>query len=142
MAGPRLLPPDQWAEKQVRNTQNSGEDWIRGMNSPRKDPKAAALAATEKHKNNTMRALQENAYAKGIARINEAEVLATVNALGSGVFTQGVAARTEKIKRRVSELHGKLTTHVGRMDALPTATEADRDAKMLANLKGMRNLLK
>jgi len=24
----------------------------------------------------------------------------------------------------------------------PTATEADRDAKMLANLKGMRNLLK
>jgi len=42
------------------------------------------------------------------------------------------------VERAVSDLHRKMTAHLARIDALPNVTPADRERRMVENLRGLR----
>lgn len=136
--GPRIPDPDTWTNKQIERTQAAGEAWVQGMLAPKKDPVAAARAAEGKWKNSMQKAINEGRFGKALAKVDSAVIAETVNNLGSGVFTNGVAARQNKIRAKVAAVHRELASHVQRMDALPTDTPEQREQKMLQNLRGMR----
>lgn len=138
--GPRIPTAADWAEKQITRTQAAGDAWQKGMNAPKKDPVAAAIAAKDKYNNSMQKVIQEDRFAKGLMQVDSQSIADSVNALGPQVFTNGVAARAPKIRRKVAMVREKLTVHVDTMDALPTATPEQREAKMIANLRGMRKI--
>jgi len=134
---PRIPEAADMAAKLVGNATNAGERWLANVQSPRKDPIAAMKASATKYKNRMAEALSQGLWERGVANINEAEMYATIKALGAGVFTTGLAARTGKITAVFAKLRPMLVALAGTLDAMPTDTDAQREAKLLAARRGM-----
>ena len=128
---------DRWAKKQIANAEAAGDAWLQGMRTPSADPKAAALAAKEKHKQKTMEALNEDRYAKGIAKYDLDDALKVAEAVGPSGFANGIRAREAKIMRTVADLQPRIAQVKKVIDAMPQATDADREKRMLAARKLM-----
>ena len=43
-----------------------------------------------------------------------------------------------KVEQKVQAYHQQLTGHLQRIDAMPDVTDADRERRMVENLKGLR----
>lgn len=140
--GPRIPSGADIATKQIANAKNAGAAWLKGMNNPKKDPPKAALLANDKRINNLKKSFEDKSWEKAMEKMDFSTAIATVNALGSSVFTEGIAKREPKIRAAYERLQPLLLAHVQRMDVLPTGTEAEREAKMLANVRGMREIKK
>lgn len=136
-----LLPSvESWVEKQVTRTTAAGEAWKEGVKNPRRDPVAQAKKSNTKYKNAVQAALASDKWLRSLDKIDPNQVAATVEALGAGVFTQGVSARRGKIAAAIGKLRPLLLTHMTANDAMPGDTPEQREAKMIANLRGMRSI--
>jgi len=139
MAVRLLKDPTTWVKDQIDGVRNSLDKYRDGVANPSRDPKAAMLAAKDRYKDSVSKALSEDRWGKAVEQINfdEAAALAIASA---DQLAAGVEKRRDKITRKVTKLHGFLTTHVQAMNAMPVKSDADADAKMLANVKGMRDI--
>ena len=131
---------DRMAADLIKNAGQRGAEWLEGLKNPSRDPIKAAIDSKEKYKNNTMKALQEGRWEKNLAKVTHADIVKVAEALGTTVFTQGISAREGKIKSAMSELQPKLQAVSNAIQNLPNATEADRDKRVLENLKMMRKI--
>jgi hypothetical protein len=139
MAVRLLKDPTTWVNDQIAGVRNSLDKYRDGVQNPSRDPKQAMEAAKDRYKDSVSRSLSEDRWAKSISNIDfdEAAALAVASA---DKLASGVEARKTKITRRVTKLHGFLTAHVQAMNAMPVKSDADAEKKMLANLKGMRDI--
>lgn len=136
-----LVPTaERWAEKQIRKSQEAGNDWVEGVQRPSRSFKEAGIAAAGKHKNNTQLALNEDRYRKGMAKTNEDEAIATAVKVGASGYTAGIAARTDKIRRVVTELQPKVAALKRTIDAMPQDTDAQREERLKAARRGMMEI--
>ena len=135
---PRVPETDTWVEGQITNTRNAAEKWKANTLRPKRDPIVAAKAAKEKWKNAVTKAAQEDRFAKGLEQVDEADMIATIQATPSTAVADGVERRRGKIERKVGKLRNLMVGHLAAVDRMPTNTDAEREAKMLANLRGMR----
>lgn len=135
-----LKSADKMASDLISNAAQRGSQWQEGISNPSRDPIKAALDSKEKYKNNVMAALQSGKWERNIAKVSHADIVKTVTALGSGVYTQGISARADKIKAAFAELQPKLQAVSNAIQALPNGTDADREKRMLENLKLMRKI--
>jgi hypothetical protein len=124
----------------LRNAGNAGQDWLNGVQNPRRSPTAAAKAAVGKWKNNMQKAIADGRYEKGLAKSSDAQIIATATKVGPAGYTSGIQARQDKIQAAIQILQPKLTAHLAKIDAMPQDTDQQREAKMIANLQGMRAL--
>jgi hypothetical protein len=138
--GDLVLSADDWLAKQLQRTLAAGDAWLRGVQSPRRNAKDGALKAVQKYKNAMQASLSSGKWEKSIAKIDDAVTQAVIAALGPGVFTQGVKARTQKIQAALEKLRPLLLSHTQAIAAMPDNTDAEREAKMIANLRGMRGI--
>jgi hypothetical protein len=138
----RIPTAAEMTARMVTNSQASGEHWLARTMQPRKEPLKEAAKANAKFKASVQKAVAEDRFLKGIQNADEAAMYETIKAGGSGAFTQGIAKRQGKITKAYDTLRPKLLAHVGVLDAMPTDTEQQRDAKVLANVQGMRKLRK
>ncbi len=139
MAVRLLKDPATWVKDQIDGVRNSLDKYRDGVANPSRDPKAAMIAAKDRYKDSVSKSLSEDRWGKAIEGINfdEAAALAIASA---DQLAAGVEKRRDKITRRVTKLHGLLGPHVAAMNAMPVKSDADADAKMLANVKGMREI--
>lgn len=139
--GPRLPSPADWVANQVAAATAAADKWLKNTLAPRRDPTAAAIAAKSRWATKVQEAVTQDRFAKGLAQVDEAEKEATIKAVGAqGGFAQGVQARAGKALKKITKLHGLLMQNLQVIDGMPDNTEAERDAKVLANLKAMRGL--
>ena len=124
----------------INNAGQRGDAWMKGMANPSRDPIKAALDSEAKYDNNTKKALAEKKWSKALAKVSHADIMKTVNKLGSSVFTTGLAAREDKVKAAFNELQPKLQAVSNAVQAMPNGTDADREARMVSNLKLMRKI--
>ncbi len=136
----RVLTGAEAADKLIKNAGNAGADWEKGVQRPAANFQEAAIKAKEKHKNNTQKALAEDRFAKGMAKVNVDEAIATALAVGASGYTAGINARKSKITRVFGELMPLIATNAEVVDRLPDATDADREKRMVENLRGMREI--
>jgi len=134
---PRIPEADVMATKLVDNATNAGERWLANVQAPRKDPIAAMKASVTKYKNRIAESLAQGLWERGVGNINEAEMYNTIKALGAGVFTTGLAARKGKITAVFGKLRPLFVALAGTLDAMPTDTDAQREAKLIAARRGM-----
>jgi len=136
--GPRVPEADEWAEDMVRNAQNNAEKWLRKVTRPKKDPIEAAKAAAGKWKNNLQQAIAENRYQKGLDQVDHDEMYEIIREGGAEAFAGGVARRSKKIRRKIGQLREHVLALATEIDKMPQDTEAQRDARVLAAVRGMR----
>ncbi len=139
MAVRLLKDPATWVNDQIAGVRNSLDKYKDGVMNPSRDPKTAMEAAKDRYKDSVSKSLSEDRWGKAIANINfdEAAQLAVASA---DALAAGVEKRKDKITRRVTKLHGFLTAHVQKMNAMPVKSDADAEKKMLENLRGMRDI--
>jgi hypothetical protein len=137
MAVRKLISPTEAVDRMISGAANAAGRWEDGIQNPRRSFKEAAIAAAAKHTARTQAALAEGRFAKGMAQVNEQEAIATALAKGGGSVSAGMAARKDKITRRVTKLFGLLGPAMDKVNAMPTDTIDNAGAKMVANMKAM-----
>jgi hypothetical protein len=135
----RLPTAQQWVDKQIGNLQAVGEANYRvGITSPKKDPIQAGIAAQGAYESKMRDPAVLKRRETGLRKTNSDEWATMCESVGASRLVQGVVSRQYKVERAVGSLVGKLATHLQKIDALPNVTDADRERRMVENLRGLR----
>jgi hypothetical protein len=137
---PRVPDVETWVGDMVTGVKNSGAKWKRNTLAPTKSPLVEAKKAGPKFEASMRQALDEKRFEAGIDAVDEAAMYDTIRATPDSTYVEGVTRRTSKIKSRVTRMRPLLLTLLNEEDQLANATEADRDNKVLAHIRGMRAL--
>lgn len=136
----RLKSPQDWVAKQIGNMQAVGEaNYRRGIAAPKRDWQSAAIAGQGAYEN----AMRDQATLKrretSIRAVSSDEWAAQAER-GASRLVQGTLDRQPKIERKVQALHSLMSSHLQRIDQMPTDTANAREARMIANVRGMRDM--
>jgi hypothetical protein len=127
-------------ERMMRKVAGAAQDYVTGMQNPRRDPKQSAIRAKGKWANNVQLAITQNRYEAGVRNYDQAEAVTIATSDGGSAYTSGVAKRHSKIGR----VHQKLAPLLGAVSqaiqAMPQDNEGQREARMLATVRAMRNV--
>jgi len=136
----RILPPEKWIEKQLGTLSAVGETNYRiGIAAPKKDPIDAGIKAQPKYaammKKDEVLARRERA----LKATNMDEWYAYAQHF-AGRLVPGVTGREKEVHDFVTPWQPIIETHVRKIDEMPEVTDAEREARMLANLRGLKAL--
>lgn len=135
--GPIVISPEEWAEKQVKRAAAAASEWEKNVQRPRRDPLKAAIAAKEKRKEKLRESLEQDKWAKAMAKVDEDLMYATIRKRGASAFRSGIEDRKEKVLARAKELQPLVAALRQTIQAMPDVTDADREARLLAARRGM-----
>ena len=137
----RLISADDWATKQIRGVQSTGQvNYEQGVQNPKKSPIQASIEAQPRFVEQMRKQEVLDRRVTGLRKSSDDEWLNGSLNLGARRLVEGVTAREPKIRARIQALQAKVAAHVQTIDRMPSATDADRENRMLANLRGMRAL--
>jgi len=138
--GPRLPTPEEWAKLQIEGAQNNAAKWLQRTTHPKKNFKEEALKASSqaRYHDSMQKVLAQKTWEGGMELVNESEAMDVIAKRGSGAYTAGVADRQAKITRVVKDLHADRLALAVAIDNLPTTTDAEREARMIANKRGLQ----
>lgn len=138
--GPRLPDAKTWASDQIDGAKAKAAKWLRNTTHPTKNFKEEALKpeAVKRYKESMEAVLAENRHAGGMALVDESETMAIIASRGESVYSKGIEDRRSKIERRVEELHSDRLALVHTIDGMPISTDEQREAKMVANVRGLK----
>ncbi len=138
--GPRLPEAAAWAADQVAGATAKAEKWLYNTTHPKKNFKQEALSkkSVDRFHDSMQKALSEKRWEGGMANVNESEAIAIIEAGGSTVYASGVSRRKAKIERVVAAVRPDRLALCSTIDAMPVATDGEREAKMVANKRGLQ----
>jgi len=135
----RLIPATDWVEKQITGVQSVGAtNYAAGVTRPKRDPIKAGIDAQPAYEAAMRDANVLKRRVTGLQRTSMDVWVVQCETLGAQRLVDGVVGRRAKVERAVSELHRKLSAHLSRIDSLPNVTAADRERRMVENLRGLR----
>lgn len=137
----RLLSPEEWAKRQLETLKAVGEtNYKVGIAGPKRDPIQAGIDAQERYvaqmKKDEVLARRKEALEK--TDMNEWYKYSSE--IGAGRLVEGVTKRKAKVDDFIRTFHPLLSEHVGKIDAMDDVTDKNREDRMLANLRGLREL--
>ena len=135
--GSRVISPEEWARDQVKRASDAASKWLSHVKKPRKDPIKAAIAADAKRTNKVKESLELGKWKKAMAKVDEDLMFAIIDKRGEAAFRSGIEDRAAKVESRVKELQPMVTALAVAIDAMPDATDADREKRLLAARRGM-----
>jgi len=130
--GARVIDPAEWSKKQIDRAKAAGDEWLKRTLKPRKLPTDAAIAADGKRKDRLAESERQNKWLNKMKNVNVDEMYKTIQNVGSAGFVNGLAAREHKITRVVAELQPMVAAAAATIDAMPQATDADREKRLIA----------
>jgi len=136
----RILPPDKWVEKQLGTLKAVGQrNYEIKIDIPKADPIKAAIDAEERWAAKVKEAIDKGTRKKKLAKVTADEWNSYAHMFAPRLV-EGVTKREAKVREFVDAWHPKLTSHLSKIDALPKVTDADMEARMLENLRGLKAL--
>lgn len=136
--GPPVISAEEWAEKQTKNAAAAADTWHKNVQRPRREPIQAAIAAAAKRKEKVLKSLEEGKWEKSMAKVDESVMYEVIRQTGPEGYRRGVQARAAKVLARAKELQPMVTALKLEIEQMPDVTDADREARMVANLRGMK----
>lgn len=121
-----------WASQQINNAKSGADDWLDGIHNPSRDPIKAAIDSEKKWENNTMDAIKNKKFVKGLQGKSLQDITSVVDKLGSSVFSAGIEAREQKITNTVNSLQPKVQAVSDAIQAMPDDTPEARKNRLLA----------
>ncbi len=137
----RILPADEWKKRQIETLKSVGaRNYAQGISMPKKDPIEAGIQAQARYEEQMKKdeVLKRREAALKATNINE--WYAYASDLGTNRLVEGVVKREKKVDKFVKGWQPLLLDHVSKIDELPDVTDADRENKMLENLRGLKAL--
>jgi len=135
--GPVVTSAEEWAEKQVKRASDAASEWLKNVQRPRRDPLKAAVAANAKRTQKVKESLDQDKWAKAMAKVNEDTMYETIRKRGESAYRAGVEDRAAKVLERAKELQPMVAALKTSIDAMPDVTDADREKRLLAARRGM-----
>jgi len=137
----RLLPPDEWRKRQIDTLKAVGQaNYKQGILMPKKDPILEGIAAEELYAARVKQAIDEQRRKKALEAVTMAEWYKYALEIGAPRIVEGVTKREAKVDRFVKAWQPILLDHVAKIDVMPAITDADMEARMLENLRGLKAL--
>jgi len=132
--------PARMTAKYLARTSAATQDYVDGMNAPRRDPKAAAVAARGKYKQRMQESLNNDSWAKGVQSYDYAEAVRIATADGGSAYAAGIQKRADKIARSHQRLAPRLGGISQAIQSMPQDSPEQREQRMIANVRAMRRL--
>lgn len=117
----------------------AAQDYAQGVATTDKDPTQLAIAAIPRMRQRVLEAIDSGKVANGLRRVGKAGWQQAVAAKGASNYSSGISAATEKATAAYSRLLAFETSLLGTISSMPANTDAEREARMLAWVRGMRN---
>lgn len=142
VASAALPTAQEVAKKWQTRTSAAAPDYARGVANTDKDPTALAIAAGPRLLQNFTNAFNSGKWANGLRRSGKAGWQAAVAAKGQTNFSTGVQAAEAKVTEAFQSLLAFEQNLLNNINSMPNVTDADREARMLGWVRGMRNYTK
>ncbi len=136
--GPRVIGADEWSKKLVDRATAGGDAWLNHSLRPKKVPSVAALAANDKRVSKLQDSITAKSWEGAMARVDEDLRLTVIGNVGARGFADGIAAHKPKVDKVVGNLQPLVSALATTLDAMPTKSDSDREAKMIAAKRGMQ----
>ena len=137
----RILPPDEWKKRQIETLRSVGRtNYEQGISMPKKDPIEAGIAAQARYEEQMKKDEVLKRREEALKATNKDEWYNYAKDIGAGRLVEGVTKREKKVDRFVKAWQPILLDHVSKIDAMPDVTDADRENRMLENLRGLKGL--
>ena len=133
----KVKSADRWVRQQVDSAVAASSKWLEGVNNPSRSPVTAGIDADPKWKDKMEQAIREDRRKKGLMKTSDAEIITHANALGTGVYSSGVTAREDKVRRIVTELQPLAQSVSDTIQGMSDKTDADREKRLLSARKLM-----
>ena len=140
VVGPRLRPGVELLKDFEDGVKTKGARFIARISAPKKDPIAegASNKAESKYVSTMTEVLDQGRRQKKLAKMSFSDWAEEVAKLTPADWIGPTTRKAGKWGKRWEELAGIRLYALGKLDAMPIATAADRTAKMTANLECMR----
>src|SRR5712691_4580176 len=125
--------PDRW-EQGV--TATGGTRWIEGIQRPRQDFKAAAIASNDAWKAGVAAAVQGDKFVKGMQAVDVDYALKIAATIGPQGYTAGALARKTKFATKTEAIKARMGAVVQRVRGMPNATLAQRVQRVVETING------
>ena len=127
-------------KKTLDRARGQGTAWEQGMSNASGTIVSNARAAAPRWKQAILDAIQGDRYLKGLGNVTDDQIITAAKKVGGAAWENGLTSREDKLRAAWDVLLPKLQSHVTRIKAMPNVTDADREKRMLENLRGMRQL--
>jgi hypothetical protein len=138
--GPRVTDPASWASDQISAAKNKATKWLERSKRPKKVPSQAALEANEKRIERLQQSLTDKTWESAMANVDEDLRLQVLDKGGAAAFSSGIDRHSVKVDAKVKKLQPLVLALAQTLDGMPTGTDADREAKMIAAKRGMQEI--
>lgn len=126
------------AQKWATRTSAAAQDYVDGVTGTDKDPTALAIQAIPRMRTRVLEAIDSGKVAAGLRRVGKQGWIAAVQAKGASNFSSGVQAAESKVAAAFGPLLAFETNLQRQVQGMPANTDAEREARMLAWVRGMR----
>lgn len=138
--GRRIPTPQEMTDLQIKGVEDNKQKWLDRTTKPKKNFKEEALrpTAVERYKESMRKVIDEDRHKGGMELVDESETMAIIKEVGAEGYAKGVRARKAKILRVHDSLDADRLALASEIDAMGKATDAEREAKMIANKRGLQ----
>ena len=126
------------ASKWQSRTSGAQQAYVDGVNATQKDPTQLAINNQARLLTNFQNAVNSGKWANHLRAVGKAGWQAAVD-LKANNFSTGVNASVAKVQAAFAPLLQYENTLQQQVDAMPDVTDTDRENRMLAWVRGMRN---
>lgn len=130
------------AAKWKTRTTGAAQDYGDGVAKTDKDPTALAIAAGPRLLANFTRSFNDGTWANGLRRSGKQGWQDGVREKGVANFSRGVEAAEPKVATAFATLLAFEQGLLTRVSSMPNVTDTDRENRMLAWVRGMRDYKK
>lgn len=127
-----------YADKWSARTSAAAQDYAQGVAQTDKDPTALAIAAQARLVNNFNASVQSGRWANRLRATGKAGWQSAVASKGVANFQNGVSAARDKVAAAAGPLLAFEANLQRQVQGMPNVTDADREARALAWMRGMR----
>jgi len=136
----RLIPPAEWRKRQLETLKAVGQrNYEAGVDMPKKDPIKAGIDAEPLWAERIKLAIEKGRRKAKLAKVTVDEWNGYCHVFANKLV-DGVVKREAKVAAFIDAWHPKLLSHLSKIDAMPAVTDADMEARMLENLRGLKAL--
>lgn len=123
-----------------RGIQNGQKSYVDGVNAVREAPGEAAAKAADKYAEGVRRAAEDGTYAAGCRAVPLAAWQERTSRVGGKRYAESAADAESGFAKYMEWAAPQIASIQASVKAMPNNTEADADARMLENVKRMRQL--
>ena len=130
--------PGKISEKQIRRATGATDDYREGVKNPEKDPIKAALDKNDKRVAAIQDSIAKKTWEKTMGSLSMSDWQEPAMTKGADRYAGGVDAAKDKIDSFWNAWTPKLEAIQNEINNMPDKTEADRERKMIENMKKLK----